>query len=288
MRSPRSARLASVVVVVAVTIVAAATIAAAVAIAASVSLHAADSLNTADQGDAAIELRGSRFTSEDIARAIEKTKADPNLATERTVKTMRWKDSSAPRPPKRNATVPWSRGFFQWIDQSSRLIVYGTIFALAAILLYYIVRLLGRSQRGGVDDTFNPPTHVGELDIRPEALPHDIGGAARALWDRGEHRAALALLYRGLLSRLVHVHRMPIRDSSTEGDCLALVARHLPPRRRDYASRLVQVWLRSVYGREDVQTTIVHVLCEEFAPALDSGGGAGTTRIATSVPQEAS
>ena len=53
-----------------------------------------------------------------------------------------------------------------------------------------------------------------------------------ALWDRGDHRAALALLYRGLLSRLVHVHRVPIRDSSTEGDCLALAARCLTPRRQ--------------------------------------------------------
>ena len=85
------------------------------------------------------------------------------------------------------------------------------------------MRASARAPRG--DDAFVAPTHVRDLDIRPESLPDDIGAAARALWDRGEHRAALALLYRGLLSRLAHVHRLPIRDSSTEGDCLALAAR---------------------------------------------------------------
>ena len=32
-------------------------------------------------------------TAEQIARAIEKVRADPNLATERTIKTLRWKGS---------------------------------------------------------------------------------------------------------------------------------------------------------------------------------------------------
>ena len=106
-----------------------------------------------------------------------------------------------------------------------------------------------------------------DLDIRPESLPEDIGAAARALWDRGEHRAALALLYRGLLSRLAHVHRIPIRDSSTEGDCLALAASHLPQRSREYASRLVRVWQRFVYGGQHTEAATVHALCDDFGVA---------------------
>src|SRR4029079_6929748 len=78
------------------------------------------------------------------------------------------------------------------------------------------------------DDGFVAPTHVRDLDIRPESPTDDIGAAARQLWDRGEQRAALALLYRGMLSRLAHVHRVPIRDSSTEGDCVELASAQLP------------------------------------------------------------
>ena len=86
-----------------------------------------------------------------------------------------------------------------------------------------------------------PPSHVRELDIRPESLPDDIGAAALAVWERGEQRAALALLYRGLLSRLVHAHGVPIRASSTEGDCLALAQSRLAAGSAQYAARLVSV-----------------------------------------------
>ena len=108
-----------------------------------------------------------------------------------------------------------------------------------------------------------------DLDIRPASLPPDIGAAARALWDGGQHRAALALLYRGLLSRLAHVHSVPIQDSTTEGDCLALAAAHLARPRHDYVSRLVRVWQHAVYGHEEVSAGAVHDLCDGFATALD-------------------
>ena len=159
--------------------------------------------------------------------------------------------------------------------------VWGVLLALAAVLIVYIVRI---ARKRGVpirEAALIAPTHVRDLDIRPETLPHDIGGAARTLWDRGEHRAALALLYRGVLSRLAHVHHLPIRDSTTEGDCLALATRHLAPGGRDYASRVIVVWQRAVYGHDEVQPSIVHRLCDDFAAALaatslaETGGAEG-------------
>lgn len=89
------------------------------------------------------------------------------------------------------------------------------------------------------------------------------------MWDRGEHRAALALLYRGLLSRLAHVHQLPVRDSSTEGDCLALASR-MESAGHDYAARLIVLWQAAVYGHFDADTAVVHALCDGFAPALDA------------------
>ena len=161
-------------------------------------------------------------------------------------------------------------GFFNWIGQSARVLAWCAVALLAAMLGVYLSRVL-REHRGlDGGDTFVAPTHVRDLDIRPETLPADVGAAARYLWERGDHRASLALLYRGLLSRLAHVHRVPIRDSSTEGDCLALAAMHLAQGPCEYASRLVRTWQRSVYGREDVQSTAVYVLCDGFASALDA------------------
>jgi hypothetical protein len=100
-------------------------------------------------------------------------------------------------------------------------------------------------------------------------LPSNIGAAARALWQRGDRRGALSLLYRGLLSRLTHVHRVPIVDSSTEGDCLVLLSGRVPPPTVEYATQLVDAWRSFVYGGAETPEPAVYALCDGFAGALD-------------------
>ncbi len=204
----------------------------------------------------------------EIERAIETVKADPNLATERTIKTLRWKSSSDNKPSRTPGWFKWIAGLFAWFEQSARVLVWCAALALAGLLVVYISRLVRSRTISERAESFVVPTHVRDLDIRPETLPEDIGAAARLLWDRGEHRASLALLYRGMLSRLAHVHGVPIRDSSTEGDCLALAASRLSQDRCEYLSRLVRVWQRFGYGREDVHAATVYVLCDDFSSAL--------------------
>jgi Domain of unknown function (DUF4129) len=213
----------------------------------------------------------NEITPQEITRAIDTVKKDPNLSPERTIKTLVWKGPVNTKKASTPASLAWLGGLFGWLDQSARLLVWVTVAILATLLIYFIVRIVRIPDVRRREESFIAPTHVRDLDIRPESLPADIGAAARALWDRGDHRAALALLYRGLLSRLAHVHRMPIRDSTTEGDCLALAEKHLTPRKREYTSRLVGVWQRAVYGREDVQAATVYVLCEDFASMLNGG-----------------
>ena len=206
----------------------------------------------------------------EIARAIDRVKADPNLATERTIKTLRWKATTAQKPSKWPGWLSWIGGFFGWLAESIRAIVWLAAAALAGLLVVYLSRIARTRLGASGDDTFVAPTHVRDLDIRPESLPADIGAAARQLWERGEQRAALALLYRGMLSRLAHVHRVPIRDSSTEGDCLALASAQLPDR-SEYLTRLVRAWQRLGYGHEAVESAAVYGLCDEFDPALQRG-----------------
>lgn len=218
---------------------------------------------------------------ETIDRAVQRLRADPDFSPEREVQTLRWKQPSAPRNEALPDWLMWLRGFGQWVNQSARYLVWVGAGLGAAWLATWLVRALGGQTRLAADVEDSVPTHVGDLDIRPETLPSDIGAAARALWELGQHRAALALLYRGLLSRLAHVHRLPIRDSTTEGDCLSLAAGRLPQSTHAYAERLVQVWQRSVYGRQPAAASLVHRLCDEFAVALDrrDEGEAGSPRV---------
>jgi hypothetical protein len=131
------------------------------------------------------------------------------------------------------------------------------------------VRLVRGRSLPRVPKQFVAPSHVRDLDIRPESLPDDVGAAALALWERGDQRAALALLYRGTLSRLVHVHSVPIRASSTEGECLALARPRLSESSARYAASLVGVWTAAVYGAQEPAGGVVQALCGEFGAALD-------------------
>ena len=229
------------------------------------------------QQDSARDTAGSPDRAE-IARALETIKSDPNLAAQRTIKTLQWRQSTEPKRAGNYAWLSWITGLFRWFEESARILLWVGLVVLAGLLVVYVARFVRAHGVSGGEASFVAPTHVRDLDIRPESLPADIGIAARALWDRGDHRAALALLYRGMLSRLAHVHRIPIRDSSTEGDCLALAASHLTDGRREYASSLVSVWQRFVYGGKDTQTSVVYVLCDGFASALDSASALDAMR----------
>ena len=72
-----------------------------------------------------------------------------------------------------------------------------------------------------------------------------------------------------MLSRLAHVYEVPIRDSSTEGDCLALAERKLDVVRIAYITQLIRTWQRATYGGIAIETSVAHELCAGFAANLD-------------------
>jgi hypothetical protein len=204
-----------------------------------------------------------------IEAALAKVKADPNLATERTMRTLKWAGKSQPQSNSPPVYLAWLMQFVRWFAQTARVLVWAAVALLAGLLAVYLVRLIRARRPSTRIKRSIVPTHVQDLDIRPESLPDNIGAAARKLWDSGEHRGALSLLYRGVLSRLVHVHNVPIRDSSTEGDCLRLSAPRLKEEQKNYVTFLVQVWQHAVYGGQQPETASLYTLCDGFASVLD-------------------
>lgn len=226
---------------------------------------------------------GDPPTQAEVDQAVETVKKDPNLAAEKSVRTLTWKDwdSSKKKEKKREERdsrwpgwLDWIPSLFGWIGQASQMLVWVLIAALVGLLLLFIARLVRDTRIEGKGSKFVAPTHVQDLDIRPESLPPDIGAAARALWDQSERRAALALLYRGMLSRLAHVHEVPIRDSSTEGDCLVLAARKLDAVRVAYVTQLVRTWQQFTYGGIAIEDAVAHELCAGFSHNLDAHAAA--------------
>lgn len=209
---------------------------------------------------------------DDVDRAVKTLEADPNFAPTRKMRTLRW-SGDEPDAPKPGSWGKWIADFFAWIAQASRVFVWLLIALLVAIIALYLWRFtqtFGGKRVGRVSDA---PTHVRDLDIRPESLPDDIGAAAWALWQEGQHRNALSLLYRGLLSRLAHAHQVPIKDSTTEGDCLTLAQRHLSADRIPYVNAMIKSWQRAIYGGAEPSEEHMQQLCSQFAAALEVQAG---------------
>jgi hypothetical protein len=178
-----------------------------------------------------------------VEAAKQSLRADPNLGLERTMHTLRWHSSDDEKAgdADRPRWLPWFAGLFRWIGQSGRLVVWVLAAMLAAGIVVYLLRLL---RDRGPRDAAAPslaPTHVRELDIRPQSLPADIGAAYAA----------------------------PVRESTTEGESVTLARGCLPASGGEFAAALVRTWQFAVYGGRMPETDTVHALCAGFAPALD-------------------
>lgn len=209
-------------------------------------------------------------TEQEVKAAVAKLEQDPNLGAVKKSQRLRWKKTrETTRKEMDNGKgtdwLGWLADAMSWLAGTARALLWVMGVLLAGILGLYIKRFLELRGDRPAALRIAMPTHVRDLDIRPESLPDDIAASSLAMWERGEHRQALALLYRGALSRLAHVHGVPIRDSSTEGDCLRLANSHLQADPAAYVTRLIGVWQRAVYGSVDPADEEMRSLCEGFA-----------------------
>jgi hypothetical protein len=210
-----------------------------------------------------------------VQAAASAVEADPLLPGKDKTKSLRFKDDDEKKKPDSD-DVRWWTDLLGNLSAGLRVAMW---LVGAGLLIWVLLRLRDwlQGQSGASALAALPPTHVGSLDIRPESLPGDIGAAARVLWQCGEQRAALSLLYRGALSRLVHAHGVPIRAASTERECLALAAARLAPASQAFLVQLVTGWQSVAYAQRPLPPEALEALCQGFdarLPAAASGGAA--------------
>lgn len=213
---------------------------------------------------------GQALSDQQINAAAQQVRDDPLWGRQTQEKTLRLKSSedktkTDPQADAPSDTLRWFADFLQSLSQAGRALVWLLGAAAVAVLLVGARRWMQVRADAVGPMLANLPSHVSHLDIRPTSLPSDVGAAAQALWQRGAHRQALSLLYRGVLSRLVHQHAVPIVAASTEDECVALARTRLDPPRGAYVQRMVGAWTRAVYGAELPSTGLMLDLCQEFA-----------------------
>lgn len=214
----------------------------------------------------------AQATAEQVRSAASAVRADPALGGTRKEQTWHFRsffDDENPEPKKPDEPpMAWLLDLARWLEEGGRGLVWLLGAVLVAVILVGARRWISFKGLGGRDGAVVRPSHVRDLDIRPESLPDDVGRVARELWLAGSHRAALSLLYRGTLSRLVHGFAVPIKSASTEGDCVSLAERALPADASGFVRRLVGAWQFAVYGAHLPDSAAVLALCDEFDSRL--------------------
>ncbi len=101
------------------------------------------------------------------------------------------------------------------------------------------------------------------LEVVPESLPADVIGEVYRLWST-EPRAALGLLYRAFLSRLLHEQGLPLRDAHTEGEILQMVRGTSQAELTGFAESLTGHWLNLAYGHRLPADAARDELCSQW------------------------
>ena len=208
---------------------------------------------------------------------VRQLRADPLISGRHKEHELQWKKDEPKNKRQAQKQEPdsnWFKSFLDFLNDTSRFLFWGIVLVGVAVLLVsgrHLVQLQGLRRRAAAQTVVS---HVRDLDVRPESLPDDVGAAAWALWQAGQVPAALSLLYRGALSRLIHRHHVPITASATEGECLDLARPRLETGALRYVTQVVRAWEASIYGGRTLSAAMGEVLCTGFAARLDAAPAA--------------
>jgi len=130
------------------------------------------------------------------------------------------------------------------------ILLWSSLFGLIGLALWRYrewIRLHAGRWRNVQTTRQAAPDLLFGLEVAPESLPADVIGEVMQLWNE-QPRAALGLLYRAFLSRLLHEYRLPLTGAHTEGEVLQLVRATAQTELTHYAEYLTEHWLNLAYG----------------------------------------
>ncbi|MBB3060577.1 DUF4129 domain-containing protein [Microbulbifer rhizosphaerae] len=219
-------------------------------------------------------LAGENFHRMETVKGwrLKEFKREDEAFPEWLIALLEWLESlSADESPEPNGTSwgPLVAGLLEvllWI---------GAI-GLAIYLLWHYREQLGRAlkfrKKPPREKKAAPETLFG-LDVRQSSLPADVCAEVLRLWQQGEQRAGLGLLYRATLSHLIEDYLFEFGDHLTERECARLVEhrrggnQEQPPvssALSSFVQQLTTAWQQLAYAHRAPETARVQALCGQW------------------------
>ncbi len=216
------------------------------------------------------ELAESPSAQRSKDEIIEILSGDDFYQPEKT-ESWRWKREDVPEV--REPSNSWLENFFGGIRDFVGLFLGGfeILFWLliGAVIAFVIYRfrdalsaiVIPRKQKVEKQQT----EVLFGLDVRQESLPDNITEEVDKLWQQGQHREALGLLYRATLSGLIYTYSFEFFDGYTEQECVDVVSQRSNERLSSYVKQLTRVWQLIAYAHQTPDSSEVQYLCSQWS-----------------------
>ncbi|MCK6188665.1 DUF4129 domain-containing protein [Pseudomonas sp. EYE_354] len=164
---------------------------------------------------------------------------------------------------------------FKHLGQGLEVLLWGLLAGGLVLLIWryrdWLSTFVSRRPSPGPRATKPVPSQLFGLELGTETLPDDLASAAEQLWAT-QPREALGLLYRGLLSRLLHDFNLPLKSADTEGQVLARVHQLQQPQLLAFSDELTRHWQNLAYGHQLPSAPTQQKLCSEWRALFSAGG----------------
>jgi len=231
-------------------------------------------------------LLNQPLTSQASRDSIQSLLEQPPFKNKESVTRYRFGDDPAkPAENEQPGEAPqWLKNLLGWLDGRHldtlagviEVLLWGALIAALGWLIWRYREFLQAfvSRRPGLPTRRKPaaPSQVFGLDLNRETLPNDIAASAEQLW-LSEPRAALGLLYRGLLSHLLHDFDLTLKAADTENQILKRIEQLQRPDLLAYSRNLTAHWQNMAYGHRVPAAHLQAELCNGWRELFSKGSG---------------
>ncbi len=150
-----------------------------------------------------------------------------------------------------------------WLARAVEVLAWTLLMGFLAALAW---RLAKRLPRVGPPSTAATAMALDDIASLPEPLAPTAAMAAWRLWQAGQPREALGLLYRSSLAGLRARYGLPFSPGATEDECLRLIGTSLADRPElvHFLTRLTRHWQATAYAHRLPDSPAVQELCEQW------------------------
>jgi len=210
---------------------------------------------------------------------IQAVLAQKAFGEKKKVKQWRLKEQLEEENEEKNAFIKWLEELFKRDNNRDRsqdgminvakgieVLIWALVIGL---IVYLVVKYRTQIQAlvtglGAVPEGAELPSTMFGLDVKKTSMPDDVVGSAKAFWQSGEPRQAIALLLRASLIKLLHEHQCYFQDSDTEAECCVRIEKNVPQPLSQYMHLLVQVWQQLAYGHRVPTQDVFKSLCRQW------------------------